>query len=143
METLSAAKHVPSCGLDESARALARERLGMLAQKPWSNIEDLIESAFATMVPILPVSLLNSILALRRLDSRGSLVIRNLPVDIDLPPTPTAVTPDLHKAFPIARAGLLGLVRLLGEPFAYRNEYDGEIITHVLPSKTGLDSVSS
>jgi L-asparagine oxygenase len=143
MDTLSAVKQVPSCGLGESASALARERLGALAQRPWSNIEDLIESAFSTVAPILPSPVLNSILALRRLDSRGSLVIRGLPVDPDLPPTPTTVTPDLRDAFPIARSALLGTVQLLGEAFAYRNEYDSEIITHVLPSRSGLDTVSS
>jgi L-asparagine oxygenase len=134
---------VRSCGLSVAERDRALSALEALAGPRTSSVDELIDHAFVAMVSALPAAVLTEIAGLRRSSSAGSLVIRNLPIDPVLVPTPSTVTPSLHDALPIARAALLGSVRILGEAFAYRAEYDGEIVGHVLPSKAGLDLVSS
>lgn len=144
MEAVKSATEIPLHSIGEAARAVTLERLtDLIRRRVGASVEGIVDHAFGTLIPHLSPTVLNLILALRAPDSSGILLIRGLPVDLDLPATPTDVTPELHEVCPIAHAALLGLVRLLGEPFSYRDEYGGELINHVLPTRTGMTTISS
>src|SRR4051794_25794056 len=113
--------------LSKEENAAARARYEALYAPAGSN-----DDAFAATLAAIGPSTLCTLLTLRDVDSPGAALIRNLPIDRDLPPTPTRGA-DLAGPPPVATAGLLGLTRLLGESYGYEGEYEGGLVTHVLP----------
>lgn len=63
----------------------------------------------------------------------GMLLIRNLPIDADLPPTPPDGKISPLKTTPISECVLLELMLHLGDPIAYADEKDGAMIQNICP----------
>ena len=102
------------------------------------------DDATAAVLPHLPAEVLHGLLGLRDPGAPGVLLVRGLPVDRDLPPTPTdRGRGDPRGLAPVATGALVGTTRLLGEPYGYRGEYHGDLVTHVLPTRAAADAVSS
>ncbi len=63
----------------------------------------------------------------------GALLIAGLPLDLRLPPTPTNGGRSVEKQSFVSEGCLTGIVQLLGTPFAYASEKNGEMIHNICP----------
>ncbi|HET9168146.1 MAG TPA: TauD/TfdA family dioxygenase [Actinocrinis sp.] len=123
---------------DEARDAIAQ------ALDPFTNPSDdidrsltLLHVAFAR----LPVEQLQRILDFgRHVDTPGVALVRNLPVDPDLPATPTDGAPSPDKKTFVAESVLLGLSQLLGEPVGFTTEKSGRLVHDVVPVSAGAAS---
>lgn len=82
----------------------------------------------------LPTEILATILSFRAaVDVPGTLLITGMPIDHDLPPTPTDDTGEAFEAGHISYGAILMIAVLLGEPVAYRDEKNGRLVQDVFP----------
>ena len=82
----------------------------------------------------LPLALVAALLRARAaVDAPSTLLVTGMPVDADLPPTPTQDTGEAVEAAEISRRTLLLVAVLLGEPVAYRGEKHGRLVQDVFP----------
>jgi L-asparagine oxygenase len=70
----------------------------------------------------------------RRSNDYGTLLFRNLPVDPCLPPTPQQGVPNVAKGTRYSEYCLLLFMMNLGEPIAYEDEKEGDIIQNICPA---------
>lgn len=86
----------------------------------------------------LPVDQLQQILDFgRHVDTPAVALVRNLPTDPVLPPTPTDGGPAVDKKTFVAEGVLLGLSALLGEPVGITTEKAGRLVHDVSPVAEG------
>jgi L-asparagine oxygenase len=111
-----------------------------LAQGDFSRI---LREVYPRIIRHVPDCVLSEMGSLREVEARGYALIRNLPVDNQVPPTPTAQTGNILDVLPIASALLLCASRLLGEPYTWSGEHDGSYLTSVLPTLAEAASPSS
>lgn len=72
-----------------------------------------------------------------------ALIIRHLPVDEVLPPTPYEYDPGIYET-PLATASILGVFGCIGiHPLAYQGENDNSFVRHVVPKKHAEATLSS
>ncbi len=82
----------------------------------------------------LPVRLISELIRFRvNPNNYGTLLIHNLPTDADLPPTPNDGKHSLAKTSSISEYNLLLVLMYLGEPIAYADVKEGEIIHNICP----------
>lgn len=110
---------------------------------PYESIDDLLVSVYAIFAK-LPKDMLRKIFRFRAdPNASGSLLLEGFPIDEDLPPTPTDGRRSLEKKTFISEASLLGVAQLLGQPFGYLAENDGEIIHNLCPVQSEMSATSS
>lgn len=63
----------------------------------------------------------------------GALLIENLPVDPQLPGTPSDGEPSPLQSSFVGEACVLGLAKLIGEPVGYETEKSGRVIHNLVP----------
>ncbi|GHO86474.1 TauD/TfdA family dioxygenase [Dictyobacter formicarum] len=81
----------------------------------------------------IPHSLASTLIDFRRNSNNyGTLLIRNLPVDHALPPTPNGNQKAFSKTS-VSEYALLMLMMYLGEPIGYADEKEGAIIQNTFP----------
>ncbi|MFH8929838.1 TauD/TfdA family dioxygenase [Streptomyces pristinaespiralis] len=86
----------------------------------------------------LPTELLQAVMDFgRHIDTAGVALVRNLPVDDMLPPTPDDGGPSRAKRGFVSEGVLLGLTGLLGEPLGVLTEKDGRLIHDIVPVAGG------
>jgi L-asparagine oxygenase len=86
----------------------------------------------------LPLDQLQQILDFgRHVDTPGVMLVRNLPVDPDLGPTPADGGPSTDKKTFVAECVLLGVSQLLGEPVGFTTEKAGRLVHDVVPVSAG------
>ena len=86
----------------------------------------------------LPVEQLQEVLDFgRHVDTPGVALVRNLPVDDEVPPTPTDGGPSRQKKTFVAEGVLLGLSQQLGEPVGFTTEKAGRLVHDVVPVSAG------
>jgi len=73
----------------------------------------------------------------------GSLLIRNAPVDADLPPTPQDEAPSRAKHTYISEGFLIGCSQFLGETYGFDREKNGRLIHDIRPLLSQAKSMSS
>lgn len=62
------------------------------------------------------------------------LFLDNLPIDLELPPTPNSgLRSDMNKTTFIAESVLIGISALLGEPIGLENEKEGSLVHDIIP----------
>ncbi len=66
-------------------------------------------------------------------NDNGMMLIRNLPIDHDLPPTPDNGDISLKKTSYVSEYILLSMMLHLGEPIAYEDEKNGMLIQNICP----------
>jgi L-asparagine oxygenase len=122
--------------LDDEVRDALGARLRPLPS-PVTDIDAslaVLHAAFAA----LPVGQLQQILDFgRHVGTPGVTLVRNLPVDPALPPTPVDGLPSGQKQTFVAESVLLGLSQLLGEPVGFTTEKDGRLVHDVVPVLAG------
>lgn len=67
----------------------------------------------------------------------GLMLLRNLPVDPELPATPVDGLPSARKSTFVSECVTLGLAQLIGEPVGYTTEKNGQIIHDVVAVPSG------
>ncbi|MFI9253626.1 TauD/TfdA family dioxygenase [Streptomyces sp. NPDC053069] len=117
-----------------------RDALGeQLERLPDPNID--IDRSMTRLLQIfatLPTALLQQILDFgRHIDTPGVSLISNLPVDAELPDTPSDGGPSREKTSFVAEGVLLGLSGLLGEPMGVLTEKAGQLVHDVIPVEGG------
>lgn len=89
----------------------------------------------------VPERLVAPLLAVRRCSNpEATLLIRNLPTDSALPPTPRDGRKATAKESYVSEYAILLCMMHLGEPIAYSDEKDGELIHNICPIQ-GQESV--
>lgn len=82
----------------------------------------------------LPLALVAALLRARAaVEAPPTLLVTGLPIDTDLPETPTRDAGEAVEAGEISRRALLMVAVLLGEPVAYRGEKNGTLVQDVFP----------
>ncbi|AVT38298.1 oxygenase [Plantactinospora sp. BB1] len=126
---------------NESRDALFEHLKGLPNPEPQMDwVTTLAHKAFAT----LPAETLQAILDFgRHVDTPGVTLVENLPVDLDLPPTPSNGGPCVGKSTYVAESVLLGLSGLLGEPVSFLTEKDGRAVHDIIPTAAGAQTQTS
>jgi L-asparagine oxygenase len=129
--------HIPS---DASAEVHARFcTIAADADNLESLLPDLVQCA-----AMLPRETVRDLLAFRSApDAPGAFLIRGLPVDTDLPPTPQESRPPPYKRGRVSECSMLMIAILLGEPVAYRAEKNGALVQDVFPTRAEQSSPSN
>lgn len=123
---------------DETRDAIGEALVGF--PNPVADIDNAL-ARLHVVFSRLPIDQLQAILDFgRHADTAGVALIRNLPVDPVLPPTPIDGRPSRDKQTWVAEAVLLGLSQLLGEPVGFTTEKDGQLVHDVVPVSTGARS---
>ncbi len=73
----------------------------------------------------------------------GALIIRNLPQDHDLPPTPVRPGTRVTESSHLSELWMCCIAVQLGEPFAYLQERNGDIFQEVFPTREHASNLSS
>jgi hypothetical protein len=79
----------------------------------------------------------------KRGNADGALLLRNLPCDPDLPPTPTRTGQKVRKATCASELWMCCVASALGEPVAYLQEKQGNLFQDVFPTQQNADKLSS
>jgi L-asparagine oxygenase len=107
-----------------------------------SDAEPFLASVFSA-VRWLPADILREILPFRSVPAApGVLLLRGMPVDDELPPTPS-VGGVSAKSTCISEASILLVGLLLGEPVGYADEMDGVLVQNVYPTEAEKKSPSN
>jgi hypothetical protein len=73
----------------------------------------------------------------------GVLMLRNLPVDREVPPTPTRTGEWVRKPTVASELWLSSIAASLGEPVGYLQEKQGRIVQDLFPTAANADKLSS
>ncbi|WP_063787025.1 TauD/TfdA family dioxygenase [Paraburkholderia caribensis] len=86
----------------------------------------------------LPNAALQQILQFGRSPSEpGVMLVEGLPLDAELPDTPTNREAQNGPVAAVAEKTLLGLAQLIGTPVGYLSEKEGNLVHHVVPMPGG------
>jgi len=97
----------------------------------------------AALYAALSEEKLNIIKSFKNNNNQAALLIRGLPLDVAVPPTPYQAKLSL-QSMPLAVAVNLGLYHLMElNPVTYSGENDGRLFRHVIPSKKAMNEKSS
>jgi len=134
---------LPVVDLSDTGAARLGSEFGRLPTGE-ENLEELLAGLLATAVCELPHELIKPVLRLRAdPQAPGALLVTGMPVDDDLPPTPTAPVPPSFTPGPVSTGAILLLAILLGEPVAYAAEKDGALVQNVFPTRDQRDQPSN
>ena len=123
---------------DADRDALGRRLLAL--PDPSIDIDRSLAELHAAFAGV-PVEQLQALLDFgRHVDTAGVMLVANLPVDPELPPTPTDGGPSRDKRTFVAEGVLLGLSQLLGEPVGFTTEKAGRLVHDVVPVKSGAET---
>jgi L-asparagine oxygenase len=124
----------------ELPAAAAAKLRDTFADLPWPAAAGDVNRLLARLLQsasLLPPAFVETVLAFRTAmpGGPGALHITGLPIDPDLPPTPSDGMRPPFKAGHISECSLLCVGILLGEPVAYRAEKDGALVQDVFPTR--------
>lgn len=86
---------------------------------------------------LLPIEIVKQLLLFRAAPhAPGAMLVTGMPVDRDLPATPTGETKLPYKPGRVSEQAILCLAILLGQPVAYRAEKNGVLVQDVFPTRT-------
>lgn len=118
---------------DEERTALA----ALLGELPSANVyswEDDLITEVELRARNIPDGLASRLIHFRKnSNDNGMLLIRNLPIDGELPPTPGDGGIAREKSTYLSEYVLLSLMLHLGEPIAYEDEKNGALIQNICP----------
>lgn len=119
-------------------RTVAAEMAGMLPHGGPAGPARLDDPALLAEIEVaarwLPPRLTRALSRFRREGNpHGTLIVRNVPLDDDLPPTPAdGAAPDRAR-LPLATVAQLAVVTWLGDVIAYADEKAGRLVQDVVP----------
>lgn len=134
---------LPVVDLSETAAARLSDEFRQLPTGE-ENLEELLAGLLGNAVHELPRDVIRSVLRLRAdPEASGALLVTGMPVDDDLPPTPTGPVSPSFSAGSVSRGAILLLAILLGEPVAYAAEKEGALVQNVFPTPEQRDKPSN
>src|SRR6516162_8550928 len=71
------------------------------------NFSSILEDVYPRSVRYIPANVIAKIIGLREVDAQGCALIKGLPIDDQVPPTPIAQVGDILDTLPVASAMLL------------------------------------
>ncbi|MFC4587290.1 TauD/TfdA family dioxygenase [Sphaerisporangium corydalis] len=130
---------IPVVEISGEERESFRRGIGPVSENPYEAFE-----SFLTQVrraeKALPERVRDALEALRSGKAPGALLVRNLPITPDLPPTPErsfSALPDLTAVG--TEAVLASAVNVLGEPFSYLEWDSGHLVHNKYPIRAHRD----
>ena len=112
-----------------------------------SDRDDDLETLLARLVQAsskIPLDILKCLLRIRAAPQAASaLLLTGMPIDEDLPPTPTEAVSASFKPGRVSECTILLVAILLGEPVAYAGEKDGALVQNVFPTRAERTSPSN
>ncbi len=130
--------------LPETDKTALRESLDALdLSSPYEDFEGFLTAIYPVFAT-LPRPVRQRLGAFRN-DPRayGAMVLRNLPIDDDLPTTPLDGRPSKDKKTFVSEACVLGISQILGQPMGYRDEKEGDVVQALCPVPTEAHATSS
>jgi L-asparagine oxygenase len=128
--------------IDPNANAQMKKLLYM-AGSPYADFEDFLVS-LAMVSAQLPKQVVRELQEFRTNPrSPGILLLDGLPIDDVIPDTPANARRSMDKTSYISEGSLLSVAKLLGEPYGYLEEKNGEIIQNLAPVQAEASSTSS
>jgi L-asparagine oxygenase len=122
------------------------EQLLALKTSPYSQFEDFLRET-TSIFEQLPEQIGKKIRNFKTdTCSPKALLMRNLPVDAEMPETPGDPDQPPAKQTFVSEGCLLGIGQFMGQPFGYAEERGGDIIRTIVPSiasKTSMSGVGS
>lgn len=122
------------------------EQLLALKASPYSQFEDFLRET-TSIFEQLPEHIGKKIRNFKTdTCSPKALLMRNLPVDAEMPETPGDPDQPPAKQTFVSEGCLLGIGQFMGQPFGYAEEKGGDIIRTIVPniaSKTSISGVGS
>jgi L-asparagine oxygenase len=104
---------------------------------PYEKFEDTLVQLHKIFAE-LPAPVLKDIMTFGRFpESPGVMLLENMPMDPELPPTPKDGNPVVNRNSFVGEGILLGLTQLLGEPVGFTSEKSGQLIHYVTPVEAG------
>lgn len=134
---------VPVVVLDDSERSALHERATEAHARiiRWgASVETVLEEAMllSSSLPDQVTRVLHRVRTSQ--PPGGGVVVRALPVDSEIPPTPTASRRgELLSQLPVAALVQLAVATRLGEPFAFADENDGRLVHDIVPVRGSED----
>ena len=117
--------------------------LNYINDSPYAETESFLRDAHDVFRRLLPSKLYDKIRSLTRdIDSKGYLLIENLPVDNNLCPTPN-LTNSFNKNTFISEACISGICQLIGDVFGYKNEKEGKLFHNIIPKQGKSKALSN
>ena len=110
---------------------------------PPGGILEVLREVYPRIVRHIPDRVIAKVGSLREVDVRGYALVRHLPIDNQVPPTPTAQLGNVLDVLPIASTLLICMSRLVGEPYTWAGEHDGSFLASVVPTRAEAASASS
>ncbi|WP_238782859.1 TauD/TfdA family dioxygenase [Streptomyces monomycini] len=122
----------------EQFRKVADEVTGMLPQGRAAGPEQLDDPRLLAEIEVaarwLPPRLARALSHFRRQgNAHGVLLVRNVPLDDDLPPTPADGAAPLRSRLGTATVAQLAAVSWLGDVIAYADEKAGRLVQDIVP----------
>lgn len=143
METHRKESQVSEVHISYASASLIKEKLGKLklvSDEDWLDAKEWIGNQLAHH---LPSETVKALALFGRNVNQGAIVIRGMPIDQDLPPTPYKGY-EPPQSIPLISAIHLGIYHLVGiNPIAYQNENRGLLFRHVVPATVGREQKSS
>lgn len=110
---------------------------------PYLNFEDFLLEANILFFK-LPINIIEKLIKFRRDGNiEGAILIRGLPIDPNLPPTPLDSQKSPDKTTLISELWLTLFSTVFGEPFSYLQEKNGTLIQNLCPTNHNRDKLSS
>ncbi|MDA0167672.1 TauD/TfdA family dioxygenase [Solirubrobacter taibaiensis] len=141
MTSITDTLDVPRTPLPEDAAARLTSAFASL-EAVREDTERLLAELMRTATH-LPVAFLTQLLRFRAGQGAGALCLTGMPIDADLPPTPTEPRGGRVKPGSVSDCGILLLAILLGEPVAYASEKHGALVQNVFPTRDQRTSSSN
>jgi len=111
---------------------------------PYEDVEAYLSSLHSSFVSHLPGNILHEIRVFREDPAApGALILKGLPLDPSLSPTPSDGDRSKEKSTFISEASLLGLSLLFGEVYGLKQVKKGEIVQTVAPVESKFASQSN
>ncbi len=116
----------------EDVRRLCQRTATALCERTLDS--ERVISAVTLAACALPARLIEALTAFRRIgNAYGTLVVENLPVDADLPPTPAGGSLPDWRAAPVATIVQLAASSHLGDVIGFADEKHGQLVQDVVP----------
>lgn len=135
-------RQVAQLTLSEFDRVTTKESLSE-SGSPYDDFEEFLVSVYQVFARTSR-EFLRQLFAFRDdPTSPGVLHVVNVPIDSDIPATPTNARRNPDKTTYVSEGSLLGIAKILGEPLGYRVEKNGEIIQNLAPVESERSATSS
>jgi L-asparagine oxygenase len=128
---------------DAAMAMLRRSATAVQPPSPYDDFETFLAGVYS-IIPALPPSLLRKLVKFGNDPHEyGALLVSNFPIDENLPTTPLDGKPSKEKQTFVSEACALAVSVLLGQPFGYHDEKDGDIIHSLSPVRTEAQATSN